>query len=175
MTRSVQQEENQLQIAIVVAVANNGVIGSNNQLPWHLPDDMKHFKQTTSGHPVVMGRKTYESIGKPLPDRQNIVITTNKLFSAPGCEVAHSLEQAIELAKLSKSQKICIIGGGVLFQQALPITNVIHLTKVNASPIGDITFNFDPTDWQEISSQYHPADERHAYDFEIVELRRRNE
>lgn len=160
------------EICIVVARARNGVIGSNNQLPWKLPADMKHFKKITMGHPVIMGRKTHESIGKPLPGRQNIVITTNQNYQAPECEVVNSIEQAIEIAKQSNPEKICCLGGGQIFQQILPLTGKIYLTEVDAVPDGNVYFNFDPKDWTETSSEAHQADDKNPYNYQFIELER---
>lgn len=160
------------EICIVVARARNGIIGGNNQLPWHLPADLKHFKAVTIGHPVIMGRKTYESIGKPLPGRRNIIVTTNQDYDAPGCDIVYSLEEAIELAKQTKPEKICILGGGIIFQQALPLTDVIYLTEVDAEPSGDIYFNFDPKDWRPESIEEHNADAKNPHPYTFITLRR---
>lgn len=158
--------------SLVVAVARNGVIGRDNQLPWRLPDDMKYFKQVTLGHPVIMGRRTYESIGKPLPGRKNIVVTRDRSFEAPGCIVAHSLEDAWKAA--GAAEEACVIGGTSLFEETLPTADVIHLTEVEAEVEGDTYFPpFDRGNWRETEVARHPADERHAYPFRIVRLERR--
>lgn len=158
--------------SLVVAVARNGVIGRDNALPWRLPADLAYFKKVTMGHPVVMGRKTHESIGKPLPGRLNIVITRNRGFAAPGCIVAGSLEEAWRAA--GDAGEVCVIGGTSLFEETLPIADLIHLTEVDADVEGDTYFPaFDRSRWSEREVSRHPADERHAYPFRIVELARK--
>ncbi|PQA60506.1 dihydrofolate reductase [Siphonobacter curvatus] len=155
-------------IHLVVAVAENGAIGKDNQLLWHLPDDLKQFKKLTSGHTVVMGRKTYESIGKPLPNRTNVIITRNENYEAPGCIVVSSLEEAIRT-----ESDVYIIGGAEIYQQALPLTDRIHLTEVQASVEGDTFFpKLDSAEWHELSRETHPTDEKHTYAFDFVELER---
>ena len=158
--------------SLVVAVAENGVIGRNNQLPWRLPEDLAYFKRVTMGHPIVMGRRTYESIGRPLPGRTNIVVTNNRDFQAPGCRVAHSLEEAWKAA--GDAGEVSIIGGTALFEATLPIADRIHLTEVQAEVEGDTFFpHFDRRDWRETEVMRHPADARHTYPFRIVVLDRR--
>lgn len=158
--------------SLVVAVARNGVIGRDNQLPWRLPDDLKYFKQVTMGHPVIMGRRTYQSIGKPLPGRKNIVVTRDRDFQAPGCIVAHSLDEAWQAA--NGAEEACVIGGTSLFEETLPGADLIHLTEVQADVEGDTYFPpFDRGQWAETEVARHPADERHAYPFRIVRLERR--
>ena len=158
--------------SLVVAVARNGVIGRDNQLPWRLPDDLKYFKQVTLGHPVIMGRRTFQSIGKPLAGRKNIVITRDRDFQAPGCVVVHSLDQAWKSA--DDADEACVIGGTSLFEETLPTADVIHLTEVEAEVEGDTYFPpFDRAQWREIEIARHAADERHAYPFRIVRLERR--
>ncbi|MGZ5595349.1 MAG: dihydrofolate reductase [Usitatibacter sp.] len=158
--------------SLVVAVARNGVIGRDNALPWRLPADLAYFKRVTMGRPVVMGRKTYESIGKPLPGRVNIVVTRDRGFSAPGCIVAGSLEEAWRAAR--DADEVCVIGGTTLFEETLPIADFIHLTEVDADVEGDTYFPaFDRSQWSEREVSRHAADERHAYPFRIVELARK--
>jgi dihydrofolate reductase len=158
--------------SLVVAVARNGVIGRDNQLPWRLPDDLKYFKQVTMGHPVIMGRRTYQSIGKPLPGRKNIVVTHDRAFRAPGCVVAHSLAEAWQAAE--GADEACVIGGTTLFEETLAGADVIHLTEVEADVPGDTYFPpFDRSAWRETEIARHPADARNAYPFRIVRLERR--
>ena len=158
--------------SLVVAVARNGVIGRDNALPWRLPADLAHFKKVTMGHPVVMGRRTYESIGKPLPGRQNIVVTHNRGYSAPGCTVVGSLDEAWRAA--GGADEVCIIGGTTLFEETLPIADVIHFTQVQADVEGDTFFPpFDRSEWQEREVARHGADERNAYPIRILELTRK--
>jgi len=157
--------------SLVVAVAENGVIGRDNQLPWKLPDDMAYFKKVTMGHPVVMGRRTWQSIGKPLPGRENIVVTHDRGFEAPGCRVVHSLDEAWKAA--GDADEVSVIGGTTLFEETLPIADRIHLTEVQAAVPGDTFFPaFDRGEWRETEVQRHAADARHAYPFRIVVLDR---
>ncbi|HXF77845.1 MAG TPA: dihydrofolate reductase [Usitatibacter sp.] len=160
-----------MKISLVVAMDRNGVIGLDNALPWRLPDDMAHFKRVTMGRPVVMGRRTYESLGKPLPGRKNIVVTRQADFTAPGCEVVHSLEEAWKAA--NGADEACVIGGTMLFAETLPAADVIHLTQVDAEVKGDTWFPpFDRSQWVEREVARHGADARHAYPFRILELSR---
>jgi len=154
-------------ISLIVAVAENGVIGkTGTMLPWRLPADLKRFKEVTTGHPIIMGRKTYETVGRPLPGRQNIIITRNPDYKAEGCEVVSSLPEALEAAK--NSEEVFVIGGGQLFEQALPLANKLYLTLVHASPEGDVFFSYDPADWQEISKESHEADEKNQYSYSFI-------
>ena len=158
--------------SLVVAVAENGVIGRNNHLPWRLPEDLAYFKRVTMGHPIVMGRRTYESIGRPLPGRSNIVVTHNVDFEAPGCIVAHSLEEAWRAA--NGADEVSVIGGTAIFRDTLPFADRIHLTEVQASVEGDTFFPaFDRAQWRETEVVRHPADARHQYPFRIVVLDRK--
>jgi dihydrofolate reductase len=157
---------------LVVAMARNRVIGRDNALPWRLPAELAHFKRVTMGHPIIMGRKTYESIGRPLPGRMNIVVSRNAAFEAPGCTVVDSLEKAYAAA--GDAEKVSIIGGTSLFEAALPTADCIHLTEVEAEIEGDTWFpEFDRSRWKETEVERHPADERHAHPFRILELVRR--
>jgi len=160
--------------SLVVAVARNGVIGRDNHLPWRLPDDMAYFKRVTMGNPVIMGRRTYESIGKPLPGRTNIVVTHNAAYEAPGCIVVHSLDDAWRAA--DGADEACVIGGTSLFEETLAMADLIHLTEVEADVEGDTYFPpFDRSRWRETEVSRHSADARHAYPFRIVRLERRTE
>lgn len=157
-------------ISIVVATGKNNVIGNNNQIPWHLPADLAYFKDLTMGHPIIMGRKTYESIGRPLPKRRNIVISSDASLKLEGCEVVQSLDAAIDLCERGK--EIMIIGGSSIYEQALPIAKRIYRTVVNVSPEGDRTFPpIDSSLWHMNLSLSRPADEKNAYDctFEMWE------
>jgi dihydrofolate reductase len=158
--------------SLVVAVAENGVIGRNNHLPWRLPEDLAYFKRVTMGHPIVMGRRTYQSIGRPLPGRTNIVVTNNRDFEAPGCIVVHSLDDAWRAA--DGAEEVSVIGGTALFRDTLPIADRIHLTEVQAKVEGDTFFPaFDRHAWRETEVTRHPADARHQFPFRIVVLDRR--
>ena len=158
--------------SLVVAMAANRVIGRDNALPWRLPADLAHFKHVTMGHAVVMGRRTYQSIGKPLPGRKNIVVTRDPAFQAPGCTVVPSLEAAWGAA--GDADEVCVIGGTSLFAETLPLADVIHLTEVEADVPGDTYFpEFDRSQWREKEIGRQPADARHAYPIRILELERR--
>ena len=161
-------------VSFVVAVAENGVIGSKGELPWgSLPNDLQHFKRLTLGHPVVMGRRTYDSLGRALPKRPNIVVTSQANWAAPGCETAASLPAALARAQ-ELDAEICVIGGGEIYREALPLADVIYLTEVHHHFEGDAYFpTLDPTEWHEEARERHEADERHAYAFSFVTLRRR--
>src|SRR5688500_3896960 len=158
--------------SLVVAKAQNGVIGRDNRLPWRLPADLAYFKRVTMGHPVIMGRRTWESIGRPLPGRQNIVVTRNRDYSAPGATVVGSLDAAWRAA--GDVEEACVIGGTSLFAEALPIADRIHLTEVQADVEGDTYFPpFDRSQWVEREVVRQARDERHEYPFRIVVLERR--
>lgn len=149
-------------VSLVVAVARNGVIGCDNDLPWRLPDDLKHFKAITLGKPVVMGRRTYESIGRPLPGRENRVVSRRPGFEAPGCRVFASLEEALA----GPEPEVMVIGGGQIYAAALPLAQRLYLTEVDAEVDGDARFpEIDPGAWREVSREMHAADERHAHAF----------
>lgn len=160
-------------VSIVVAVAANGVIGQNGQLPWRLPDDLKRFKAITDGHAVIMGRITYESIGRPLPGRQNIVISRRIDSAPPGCVGANSLDQA--LALVERRDECFVIGGAQIYRDALPLAKKLYLTRVLAEIDGDVLFpSFEEKEWHEIAREVHPADDRHAFAFEFATLERRS-
>lgn len=160
-------------ISIIAAMAENRAIGINNSLPWHLPADLRHFRQLTIGHHVIMGRRNYESIGKPLPDRHNIVVTRNPEYRAPGCQVKNSLEKA--LRDIQNDPEIFIIGGAEIYRQALSVADRIYLTLVHAEINGDIYFpEFDMRDWKETIRTRHEADERNSYPYSFVTYDRKN-
>jgi dihydrofolate reductase len=158
-------------ISIIVATDKNGAIGKDNALLWHLPNDLKRFKAITTGHPILMGRKTYESIGKPLPNRRNVIITTNKDYKADGCEIVHSLKEAIELCK---GADIYIIGGGSIYKEAMNIADNVYLTLVDIELDAD-TFleNFDLDNWMLERSEEHLADEKHQYNYQFLDYKKR--
>ncbi len=158
-------------ISIIVAAAANQAIGKDNQLLWHLPNDLRFFKKTTSGHPIIMGRKTYESVGKPLPNRRNIIISRQPEYNATGVETVHSLDEAITLAGQTPEEltDIFIVGGAEIYRAALPITDRIYLTRVHANLLADTYFpQFDSSEWKLISREDHPADEKHAYSYSFL-------
>ena len=151
-----------IDLVLVVARARNGVIGNDGAMPWHLPDDLRRFKRMTVGKPVIMGRKTFESIGKPLPGRQNIVLTRDAGWRADGVTVAANLAEAVAAAGLdprARADGIMVIGGAQIYAEALPSATRIELTEIDAEPVGD-TFlpAFDPARWREVARETHPAE-----------------
>jgi dihydrofolate reductase len=158
-------------LSVVVAADERGGIGRGGGLPWHLPEDLKRFKAITMGKPIVMGRRTWDSIGRPLPGRRSIVVSRQAGLAIEGAEVVGSLEQALRAA--SDAPEVCVIGGAELYRIALPRAEVVHLTRVHATVEAD-TFlpALDPSDWEEVSSERHDADERHAHPYSFVTLRR---
>ena len=164
---------NRPSIAIVVAMAENRVIGRDGGLPWRLPADMARFRALTMGKPIVMGRRTHESIGRALDGRRNIVVTRRTGYRAPGCTVTASLEAALEAA--SDAAEIAVIGGASVYERALLIADRIHLTLVHASVDGDVRFpHIEPGAWREVSRAERRADARNRYDVSFVELERRS-
>lgn len=161
-------------ISFAVAASENNVIGKDNQLLWSLPNDMKFFKNTTWGMPVIMGRKTYDSLGKPLKGRTNIVITRQQDWAAEDVIVTSSLEDAIKAAAETDANEAFVIGGGEIFKQALPLTTRIVLTRVHTVIEGDAFFpELDPDTWEMEWHQDHEADEKHAYAYSFQIWRRR--
>lgn len=161
-------------ISIIVAVSKNNVIGKDNRLIWHLPADMKFFKEKTSGHVIITGRKNYESIPekfRPLSNRVNIVITRQADYNAPGAIIVNSLQDAIQTAKNKTDSEIFIIGGAEIFVQSIDLVDKIYLTKINHEFDGDTFFpEIDYSKWRIISETQHAADEKNRYDFTILEL-----
>jgi dihydrofolate reductase len=156
-------------ISIIVAVSENGVIGKDNQLLWRLPDDLKRFKQLTLGHPMIMGRKTFDSIGKPLPGRTSIVITRNPDFFIEGVIRVNSLEEAIFKARETGTDEAFVIGGGEIYKQALPLSDRLYVTEVKTDMDGDTYFEITDKDmWMETERIAHEADERHKLRFDFV-------
>ena len=161
-----------MMISIIVAVSENNVIGRNNDLPWHLPADMKYFKDTTMGHCVVMGRKNFHSIPdkyRPLEGRTNIVVTRQKDFRENGAVVVHSIDEAIELAKSKKETECFIIGGGEIFAQSLMYCDRVYLTRIHHSFEGDVHFPvLSLQEWKESSRRDIPSDEKNKYPFSFL-------
>ena len=158
-------------LSIAVAIGENYAIGKNNQLLWHMPADLKFFKQTTSGHTVVMGRKTFDSVGRPLPNRRNIVITRDTELKIEGVEVVNSLEEALTITS-TEEKPVFIVGGAEIYKQALPKTQTIYLTTIHHAFDADTFFpQIDRKEWKVISSESHNADEKNKYDytFEVLE------
>lgn len=153
-----------LKISLIVAAANNNVIGVNNQMPWHLPNDFKYFKENTLNHSIIMGRKTYDSIGKPLPGRRNIILTRDQEYQNPEVDIANSIQEVLNYCR--DEREIFIIGGAEIFKQALALANRVLLTRVHAEIEGDTYFpELNPADWNLVSQDMHFKDEKHAYDY----------
>jgi dihydrofolate reductase len=152
-------------IALIYAVTENHVIGKGNALPWHLPADFKHFKEITVGYPVIMGRLTHESIGRPLPGRQNIVLSRDPDYEPHGVDVARSLDDAIAKAK---GDTVFVIGGAKVFEEALPLAARVYQTRIHAVIGGDTLFDPDLSHWLEESEEIHKADERNKYDYTFI-------
>jgi dihydrofolate reductase len=160
-------------ISLIVAMAQNGVIGRDNSLPWRLPDDLKRFRAFTFGKPILMGRKTFESIGRPLPGRINLVLTRDRSWYAEGVIAVHSVEEA--LTQAGSSDELVAIGGAEIYRLVLPFARRIYLTHVHADVPGNITFpEFDSTQWADVEYNSQPADDEHAYPLTFVTLERRN-
>jgi dihydrofolate reductase len=160
-----------MKISVIVAMAANRVIGHENRLPWHLPADLKHFKATTLGKPVVMGRRTWESIGRPLPGRTNIVITRDTAYTAEGCVVVHSLDEAIRAA--GEAAELMIIGGAELYHQALPQADTLHLTLIHGEFAGDTHFpEWRQDEWRETGRVDHEPDENNSHAYSFITLER---
>ncbi len=159
-------------ISMIAAMGKNRIIGKDNDIPWHLPDDFKYFKDTTEGHHVIMGRKNWESLPsgfRPLPNRTNIVITRQKDYSARGAQIVGSLKEALTVAGNADEKEVFIIGGGDIYRMALEHADMIYLTEIKAEFDGDITFpEFDKNEWTELSRNYHPVDKKHKHAFEFV-------
>lgn len=158
-------------ISIIVAVGKNNVIGIKNRLPWDLPADLAHFKNTTMSHPIIMGQATYESIGRPLPGRLNIVLSKDSDFQAEGCTVARSFDEAFKAA--GNADEVFVVGGASVYAQALPLANRLYLTEVQTSPEGDTFFHYNPKDWTVISEDPHKADQQNAFDYNFIVLVRK--
>jgi dihydrofolate reductase len=160
-------------LTIIAAAAENNALGKDNQLLWHLPEDFKRFKALTSGHYIIMGRKTFESFPKPLPNRTHIIITRQLDYPVPeGCIVVPSLEKAIGLCP--KNEEAFVIGGGEIYQQALDVVDKIDVTRVHTTLDADTFFpTIDPTTWEMVFEEFHPKDEKHAFDFTFLTYVRR--
>jgi len=158
-------------LSIIVAAAENDIIGQDNRLPWRLPDDLKRFKSLSMGKPVIMGRRTFESIGRPLPGRTNIVVSRQPGLRLEGCIVVPSAEAAI--AAVGSAPEAIIAGGAQIYRQMLPCVDVIHLTRVHVHIAGDVRFSvLAPDEWREVQREHHPADEAHPHAFSFITLER---
>lgn len=167
-----------MRLAIIVAQAENRTIGINNKLPWHLPEDLKYFKQVTMAKPIIMGRKTYESIGRPLPGRTNIVISRDSSYQREGIRVVHSLEAARDLAEsicvIEGQDEAMVIGGSQIYVEALAACDRLYLTQVHADVEGDAHFPaFDMSEWQELGRETFASDERNPYNYSFIVLDRK--
>ncbi len=161
-----------MMISFIAAMDRNRLIGDKNQLPWHLPADFAHFKAVTMGKPIIMGRKTYESIGKPLPGRRNIVLSRNKDLCYEGVDCVSSFDEA--LALVAEEDEVMVIGGSTVYEMLMPLVNRMYLTFVDAAFEGDAWFpEFDEKDWQLVESEVHKADEKNAYDCHFVTLEKK--
>ncbi|WP_429146258.1 type 3 dihydrofolate reductase [Aeromonas veronii] len=163
-----------MKISMIAAMAHDRVIGKDNQMPWHLPADLAHFKRVTLGKPVLMGRKTFESIGRPLPGRRNLVISRNPGYQVEGIEVVGSVEAALALLAGSSVEELMVIGGGHLYAEMLPSADCLYLTRIDLAVEGDTRFPaFDDGQWQRVDCESHPADEKnpHPYSFETWQRR----
>ena len=166
-----------MKVSLIVAVSENGVIGKDNDLIWHLPKDTRFFKETTMGHHVIMGRKNFESIPhkyRPLPNRTNVVITRQTDYAAEGCVVVNSVNAALEIAKINGENESFIIGGGQIYKLALEanLVDKIYLTKVHHSFEGDTFFPELSSDWEEVNKTENKADEKHKYNYDFITLER---
>jgi dihydrofolate reductase len=158
-------------VSAIVATDERGGIGKDGRLPWHLPNDLKRFKALTMGKPIVMGRRTFDSIGRALPGRHNIVVSRKADLVIDSCSVVSSFDAALAVA--ADAAEVCVIGGAEIYRLALPVTGLVHLTKVHAIVEADTFFPaLDAAEWEEIAREDHPADERHAYGYSFVTLRR---
>ncbi len=159
-------------VSLVVAASKNNVIGRDGELPWHLPEDLRHFKRITTGKPVIMGRKTFESIGRPLPDRHNIVMTRDPDYAAEGCDVVDSVAEALDVA--GDADEVMVIGGGQVYRDFLPRADRIYMTRVQAEVQGDTRFpRIEGNVWRLVSAEHHAADEKHEFAFEMLVFERR--
>lgn len=161
-------------LSLIAAVANNNVIGNENKLMWHMPEDLKHFKKTTMGHSIIMGRKTWESIRKPLKGRQNIVLTRKEFYLAEGCEVVHSIDEAIK--KIKHEKEVFVIGGSDIYEQCIDLfyTRRIYITRIFASFDGDAFFpDIDTEKWELEDMEEHDADEKNKYPYAFLKYKKK--
>lgn len=161
-----------MKISCIVAAAHNNVIGHHNDIPWHLPADLKYFKKTTLNHHIIMGRNCFESIGKPLPKRTNIVLTRDPFYIASNCLIAHSIEEALTLAHENGEEEAFIIGGGKIYEQSKDLWDTLYYTEVDLNVEGDVFFpEMNPEEWKLISEEPHLPDEKNhfAYNFKKYE------
>lgn len=162
-----------MRLSLIAAIDEGHLIGAEGGLPWHLPADMKHFREITMGKPVIMGRTTWESLGKPLEGRTNIVVTRNRGYQAEGCIVVHSVDEAIEAARQTGADEAFVIGGGQLYEQTIEQADRLYLTLIRAHLVGDVHFpDYTQYEWQEVSNTLVHADEKNAFDMNFIVLDR---
>jgi dihydrofolate reductase len=160
-------------ISHIFAMDQNRVIGKDNRLPWHLPADLAYFKKVTMGHAIVMGRKTFESIGRPLPGRENVIVTRDRSFQPEGCKVLHSIEEVKQFAAM-RDDEVFVIGGAELFRATLPVADRLYITKIEASFPGDTFYPaFDESEWQLVSYTKGIKDEKNPYDYAFIVYERK--
>jgi dihydrofolate reductase len=161
-------------INLIAAMANNRVIGKNNQMPWHMPADLKHFKSITLNHPVIMGRKTYESIGKALPNRHNLVVTRDRNYQLDDADVVHSIDAALAFCSSDGiTSEIMVIGGGTIYEQVLPMADRLYLTFIDLTVEGDAFFpSWEGLGFKEVASEAHSADDKNPHDYRFVTFER---
>lgn len=163
-----RSEEKKPRLSLIVAMARNRVIGIDNALPWHLPEDLKHFRNLTMGHHIIMGRKTYDSIGRPLPGRTTVIVSRDPGYAMAGCLVAHSLDEAVRLSV--GDAEAFFVGGSSLYGQALPLADRLYITEIQADFEGDAHFpEFDPAHWQETARERHTSGTGLVYDFVVYD------
>jgi len=161
-----------MKLALIVATDQQGLIGKDNDLPWHLSADLQYFKKVTMGKPIIMGRNTHESIGRPLPERQNIIVTKNRSYKAEGCTVVHSTQAALLAAK--DADEVMVMGGESLYTQLLPQADKLYLTLVHANLAGDTWFpQWYSNEWQQISREDHLADDKNEYPYSFIVYEKR--
>jgi dihydrofolate reductase len=162
-----------VKVSLIVAMDENGVIGREGALPWRLPADLRFFRNTTMGHHLVMGRKTWDSIGRALPGRTTVVVSRDRSLAIPGVHVARDLDEAIAKADAAGDDEVFVVGGAQIYAAALPRADRVYLTRVHAEVPGDVVFSaFDPTAWREVAREDHAADDSHAHAFSICTLER---
>jgi len=164
-----------MEVVLIAAIARNNAIGKNNQLLWHLPDDFKYFKTQTTGHYIIMGRKTFESFPKPLPNRMHVIITRQKEYHVPeNCLVVHTVDEAFQLCKEQAQRKVYVIGGAQIYEQTMKMATALEITHVDTELEGDAFFpTIDSSQWQKQMVAAHPIDEKHAFAFDIIAYKKK--
>lgn len=156
-------------ISTIVAASRNWVIGKDNEIPWYIPNDLRYFRRMTLGHHIILGRKNYESIGKPLPKRTNLIITRDTTYEAPGCHVLHTIDEAIDFARKDKEEELIICGGGQIYKQTMHLVDKIYFTEIEAVVEGDVFFpEIDTKKWKLVSIERNQSDDRHEYGYNFM-------